>query len=105
LLRKPPERVLPSDLPVPAAVQGQGMQRFGADVIEWGHGLKETNDRLQEIRRDPGRERERLQANGLTLDMAKAWLVAYRHLDGQRHTEIFEARTRLLAEIVKLLSR
>jgi hypothetical protein len=105
LLRKPPERVLPSDLPVPAHLQGLGRQLFGAEVIDWGHGVQDTNDRLQAIRADPQGERARMEARGLTLDMAKAWHVAYQHLDGHRHTDIFEARTRLLAEIVKLLSR
>jgi hypothetical protein len=35
--------------------------------------------------------------------MAKAWHVAYQHLDGQRHTALFEARKKLLAALVKLL--
>ena len=104
-LRRPPEDRLPSDLPVPADLQGLGQQRFGTDVMAWGSGVQGANDRLRAIRGNPQRERERLEANGLTLDMAKAWHVAYQHLDGQRHTAIFEARTELLAEIVKLMTR
>ena len=104
-LRKPPIDDLPADLPVPAAVRGLGSERFGEDVIGWGGHLRGTAERLAAIRRDPLGERERLQANGLTLDMAKAWHVAYQHLDGQRHTALFEARKKLLAAIVKLLKR
>jgi hypothetical protein len=104
-LRKPPEPDLPADLPVPEALRGLGYQRFGVEVIGWGHGVQHTHDRLRAISADPQGERARLEAQGLTLDMAKAWLVAYRHVDGQWHTVIFEARARLLAEIVKLLSR
>jgi hypothetical protein len=102
---RPPEHNLPADLPVPAALQGLGYRRFGVDVIGWGHGVQHTEDLLRAIRADPQGERARLEANGLTLDMAKAWLVAYRHVDGQRHTAIFEARAKLLAAIVKLLTR
>jgi hypothetical protein len=86
-------------------LQGLGYRRFGVDVIGWGHGVQHTEDLLRAIRADPQGERARLEANGLTLDMAKAWLVAYRHVDGQRHTAIFEARAKLLAAIVKLLTR
>jgi hypothetical protein len=102
-LRRSPEDRLPSDLPVPAAVRGLDAERFGQDGIGWGGGLRGTAERLAAIRRDPQGERQRLQANGLTMDMAKAWHVAYQHLDGQKHTALFEARMRLLAAIVKLL--
>jgi hypothetical protein len=104
-LRLPPERELPADLPVPAAIQGIGKQIFGRDVIGWGGGMEGTNKRLQAIRGNPQGERQRLEANGLTLDMAKAWHVAYQHLVGQNPTDVFEARTELMAEIVKLMSR
>ena len=91
-LRTAPIDRLPADLPVPAAVRGLDAERFGQDVIGWGDGSRGTAGRLRAIRRDPQGERERLQANGLTLDMAKAWHVAYQHLDGQRHTAIVRAR-------------
>jgi hypothetical protein len=102
--RRPPEPYLPADLPVPAAIQGEGKQDFGTKVIGWGHGVEHTKARLQAIRADPQGERARLEANGLTLDMAKAWHVAYQHVDGQRHTAIFAERAKLLAAIVKLLT-
>ena len=102
-LRRPPEDRLPADLPVPAHLQGLGQQVFGTDVIAWGSGMRGTSDRLRAVRGNPQAERARLQANGLTLDMAKAWHVAYQHLDGQRPNAIFEARTELLAEIVRLM--
>ena len=104
-LRRAPEDRLPADLPVPAHLQGLGQQVFGTDVIAWGSGMQGTSDRLRAIRANPQAERARLQANGLTLDMAKAWHVAYQHLNGQRPNTIFEARIELLAEIVKLMRR
>jgi hypothetical protein len=104
-LRRAPEDRLPADLPVPARLRDQGRQVFGTDVIEWGSGLKGTQGRLDAIRANPRAERQRLEANGLTLDMAKAWHVAYQHLVGQRPTPIFAARTKLLAAIVKLMRR
>ena len=104
-LRRPPQNTLPADLPVPAHLQDKGQQVFGRDVIAWGSGMQGTIDRLQAIRANPQAERARLDVNGLTLDMAKAWYVAYRHLDCQRPNAIFAARTELLAEIVKLMRR
>jgi hypothetical protein len=104
-LRRPPEDHLPADLPVPARLQGQGQQVFGTDVIAWGHGLEGTRFRLQAIEANPGAERARLEANGLTLDMAQAWHVAYQHLNGQKPNPVFEARMKLMASIVKLMTR
>jgi hypothetical protein len=104
-LRRPPQNTLPADLPVPAHLQDQGQQVFGTGVIAWGHGLEGTRFRLQAIEANPGAERARLEANGLTLDMAKAWHVAYQHLNGQKPNPIFEARMELMASIVKLMTR
>jgi hypothetical protein len=104
-LRRPPQTTLPADLPVPAHLQDQGQQVFGTDVIAWGHGLEGTRFRLQAIEANPRAERQRLEANGLTLDMAKAWHVAYQHLNGQKPNPIFEARMELMASIVKLMTR
>jgi hypothetical protein len=67
--------------------------------------MQGTIDRLQAIRANPQAERARLDVNGLTLDMAKAWHVAYQHLNGQRPNPIFEARMELMAAIVKLMKR
>ena len=104
-LRRAPEDRLPADLPVPVHLQGLGQQVFGTDVIEWGSRMQGTTDLLQAIRANPQAERARLQANGLTLDMAKAWHVAYQHLNGQRPNAVFAARMELMAVIVKLMRR
>jgi hypothetical protein len=96
---------LPADLPVPAHLQGQGQQVFGTEVVAWGGGLEGTRFRLQAIEANPGAERARLEANGLTLDMAQAWHVAYQHLNGQKPNPVFEARMKLMASIVRLMTR
>ena len=67
--------------------------------------MRGTEARLEAIRANPRGERHRLEANGLTLDIAKAWHVAYQHLNGQRPDPIFEARMTLMAAIVKLMKR
>jgi hypothetical protein len=104
-LRRTPQSTLPADLPVPAHLQNQGQQVFGTEVIAWGSGLEGTRFRLQAIEANPGAERARLEANGLTFDMAQAWHVAYQHLNGQKPNPVFEARMKLMASIVRLMTR
>ena len=86
-LRRPPRKGLPSDLPVPERIAGLGLQRFGTDVIDWRGGVDGANRRIEAIRQNPRAELKRLKANGLTLEMAKAWHVAYKHFSYQVKTK------------------
>jgi hypothetical protein len=83
------------------------LQRFGLEVIKWGHGTKEAQD-LAEMLTKKGRKsrayKKHLKKKGVTPEMARAWADFYKHESKRMSGSTTPpARVELMLRIAELL--
>lgn len=87
-------------LPIPATPDNMILPEFGKGIIGWGAGPKDAEARLQSVNKV---DVEKMQQDGVTLDMAQAWQTFYEN-ETQRNpgnpTAAFRAQ--LMKKIVSL---